>query len=114
MMMWMRTLRWIALFFLAVTVINYPNPFDPRSGQIVTFEGTSDTSTEAMLFLYDMSARLLFSRDPPLAAGTASRITWNGYTVDNQLAGSGLYLYRVVGKAGGTNLARGKVWIINK
>ena len=110
----MKAAKWFALLFLAVTVINYPNPFSPKGGEITTFEGTSSTSTESMLYLYDMSARLLFSQVFPLPAGTASRITWNGYGIDNQLAGNGVYLYRVVELPGKNTVAKGKVWVINQ
>src|SRR3989339_336999 len=101
----MRTAKWFALLFLAVTVINYPNPFDPKNGESATFEGNSSTSTEAILYLYDMSARLLYTSSFPLPGNTVSRITWNGYGNDNQLAGNGIYLYRVVETATKNSLA---------
>ncbi len=110
----MKSARWIALFTLAVAVINYPNPFNPKGGEIATFEGTSNTSTESMLYLYDMSARLLFSQNFPLPGGAVSRISWSGYGNDNQLAGNGVYLYRVVELPGKNTIAKGKVWVINK
>ena len=112
----MRTpiIRWLALFFFAVTVINYPNPFDPKGGENATFECTSDATFEAALCLYDLSAHLLWRDDLSLVGGSSSRAVWNGYDNDNRLVGNGIYLYRLVDRSSGTLLGRGKVWVINR
>lgn len=108
----MKKTSWLLVVLLAVTVINYPNPFSPKTGQTVTLEATSDTTTETSLNIYDLTARLVLQKTFNLAAGT-SRLTWNGYDNDNELASNGVYLYRLINQSDKQPLARGKIWIIN-
>ena len=98
---------------LAVTLINYPNPFNPKGGEIVTFECTPDTTAEAFIYIYDMSARLLLRKAFNLTGGTANKTTWDGYSDYNQLAGSGIYLYQIIDKTM-TRVGKGKIWVINQ
>ena len=102
------------LLLLTVTVINYPNPFNPHSGGITTFESTADQSLEAVVYIYDMSARLCWQKNFSLGGGTTSRTTWDGYTNANELASNGVYLYRVVDQSTRKSLAKGKIWIVNQ
>lgn len=109
----MKQLNWLVVFLLAVTVINYPNPFDPQAGQSTTIECTSDTAMETTLYLYDMSARQVWRHDLSLPSGTTTRISWNGYSNANELVGSGVYVYQIVNRSW-QRVARGKIWVVNR
>ena len=109
----MKHLNWLLILFFTLTIINYPNPFNPKGGEVATFECTSDSALNATLYIYDMSARRLLQQAFNLQVGT-SRTTWNGYTDSNELAGNGVYLYRLIDGATKQSLAKGKLWIINR
>ncbi|KPJ68824.1 hypothetical protein AMJ44_05410 [candidate division WOR-1 bacterium DG_54_3] len=109
----MRTVSWLLVLLLAITVFNYPNPFNPQGGEITTIECTPATTAEAYLYIYDMSARLILRKDFNLQGGIANRTTWNGYSDYNQLVGNGVYLYQIIDKAK-KRIARGKIWVINQ
>ncbi|MBI5399777.1 hypothetical protein HZB07_04100 [Candidatus Saganbacteria bacterium] len=109
----MKRRNWLITLFFAVTIINYPNPFNPAAGQIATFECSSTATTEAFLYIYDMAARLLQRKVFNLQAGATNRITWNGYDANNELVGSSVYLYQLI-DSGKTRLGKGKIWITNR
>ena len=97
-----------------LTLINYPNPFNPKGGQIVTFECFSNSNLETSIYLYDMAARLLWKKNFPLQAATKNRISWDGYNENNELVGNGIYLYRLIDSSSKQQLAKGKIWVINR
>ena len=109
----MKKLSWLFVLLIAVTVINYPNPFNPKGSQICSIECTPDTTTEAFLYIYDMSARKVWQNTFNLTGGIKNTTTWDGYNNYNQLVGNGIYLYWIVDKAK-TRLGRGKIWVINQ
>ena len=109
----MRINRWFFLLLLTITLINYPNPFNPKGKQITTFEVTADASQEAKLYLYDMAAQLLWQTNLSLEKGL-NRFSWNGYNQNNELVGSGIYLCRLVDPSTYKTLAKTKVWVINR
>lgn len=108
----MRKLSWLLTLFLAVSVINYPNPFNPKSGEVTTIECAADTTAEASLYIYDMAARMIAVKTFNLIGGIANRTSWNGYSDFNELAGNGIYLYQIIDKTK-HRVAKGKIWIIN-
>lgn len=110
----MKKFSWLLALLLTVSIINYPNPLNPKGGEIVTFECTSDTTMETTLYLYNMSARLLWQKVFNLQGGATNRLIWNGYSDYNELVGNGIYLYRLVDSATKKSVAKGKVWIINR
>jgi len=109
----MKPINWLLVLLLLITVINYPNPFNPKGGKSATIECITDTTAEATLYLYDMSARLLLRKAFDLQGGSTNRTAWNGYGYDNELVGSGIYLYRIISKDG-TRVGKGKIWVINR
>jgi hypothetical protein len=109
----MKPLSWLLTLLLAISVINYPNPFNPKGGEIVTFECTSDSTLETDLYIYDMSARLLLQKPFNLQSGL-NRLIWNGYSEANERVGTGIYLYRLIEKPAKSSLAKGKIWVINR
>jgi hypothetical protein len=110
----MKKFTWLPLVLLTLTIINYPNPFNPRAGETATFECTPDATAEAQLMIYDLAARLVIRHPVSLRGGVVNRTSWNGYNNDNELAGTGVYLYRLVDAVSKTTLGKGKVWVINK
>jgi hypothetical protein len=111
----MKSFAWLPLILLTIFVINYPNPFNPRGGELATIECQSDTTAEATLYISAMAARRVFQRPVGLqGGGAANRTVWNGYGSDNQLAGTGVYLYRLVDNASKQSLGKGKIWVINR
>jgi hypothetical protein len=109
----MKKAAWLLTLLLAVTVINYPNPFNPKGGEMATIEATSDTSLNASLYVYDMAARLVKKQAVTLVAGAVNRTVWDGYGQNNDLAGNGVYLYRLVDTASKSTIGKGKIWVIN-
>ncbi|MBU0671969.1 MAG: T9SS type A sorting domain-containing protein [Candidatus Margulisbacteria bacterium] len=109
----MKKLSWLLTLILAATVINYPNPFNPVGGQATTFECTSDTTTEALLYIYDMSARLMQRMNFNLQGGVTNKTGWDGYSYSNEIVGNGIYLYQVV-TTSGQRVGKGKIWVINQ
>lgn len=109
----MKKLSWLFIFLLTITVINYPNPFNPKGGQITTIECTPDTTAEAFLYIYDMGARFILRKAFNLQGGTVNQTTWDGYSDYNELVGNGIYLYLILDKAK-NRVGKGKIWVINK
>ncbi len=101
------------VLLLAVLVTNYPNPFNPKGGQITTIECNADTTTEAFLYIYDLSARLVLRKEFNLQGGSTSRTLWDGYSDYNELVGNGIYLYQIIDKSR-NRIAKGKIWVINQ
>ena len=108
----MKRRSWLLTLFFAITIINYPNPFNPYAGQVATFECTSDRTTEASLYIYNMAAQLLQRKPFNLQTGV-NRVTWNGSDANNDLVGTGLYLYQLIDN-GKQRLGRGKILVVNQ
>ena len=109
-----RRFTWLLTGWLALTVINYPNPANPLGGQLVTFECTGAATGEAQLYIYDMAARLKRRISFPLQGGNAiNRTSWNGYSESNEPVGTGIYLYQLIG-AGQVRLGKGKIVVVNR
>jgi len=107
-----KRLNWLLVFLLAVTVFNYPNPFSPLNNETTTIACTSDTTTEAIIYIYDMAARLVLRQDFNLDGSTLNNLTWNGFSGYNSPVGNGIYPYQIISKLG-RRLARGKIWVVN-
>ncbi len=109
----MKKSNWILIFLLAATVFNYPNPFNPKGGQTTSIECTTDTTTEAFIYIYDMSARFIAIKPFNLLGGVKNQISWDGYSDYNQLVGNGIYFYQIIDKTR-KRVGRGKIWVINQ
>ncbi|MFA6431550.1 MAG: T9SS type A sorting domain-containing protein [Candidatus Margulisiibacteriota bacterium] len=102
---------WLFVILLTVSVINYPNPFNPKGGESTTFECSSDANLNASIYLYDMTAKLLWHKAFPLQNGT-TKTSWNGYSDENEQVKNGVYLYRIVSDK--STVSKGKVWVVNQ
>lgn len=109
----MKKSNWLLILLLAVTLINYPNPFNPKGGETTTIECTTDTTAEAFLYIYDMAAGFILRKDFNLQGGSSNRVTWDGYSNYNELVGNGIYLYQIIDKAR-NRIGKGKIWVINQ
>lgn len=108
----MKLSSWLLVLLLAVTVFNYPNPFSPLDGDTTTIVCTSDTTEEAVLYIYDMAARLVLRQNVSLDGSTIVNVTWDGFSGFNKLVGNGIYPYQIISRVG-RRLARGKIWVVN-
>jgi flagellar hook assembly protein FlgD len=104
---------WLLIFFWIIAITNYPNPFNPKGGEVATFECSAEASTNAVMYIYDAAARLMARKDWTLAAGGTSRTTWDGYSDFHERVGNGIYLYQVL-DAARNRLGKGKIWVINR
>ena len=109
----MRKYSWLLVFLLTFSVINYPNPFNPKGGEITNIDCKTDKAASAFLYIYDMSARLLVKKSFDLQTGVTNRFVWNGYSDYNEKVGTGIYLYQIADQAN-HRLGKGKIWVINK
>lgn len=109
----MKISGWLLTLALLITVINYPNPFNPKGGESATIKCTADTTVDSTLYIYNLSAQLVTKKSFPLTGGTASTLTWDGYSDANERAATGLYIYQIIG-ANHDRLAKGKIWVINR
>ncbi len=109
----MRPFSWLLILLLAVSVTNYPNPFNPKGSQITTIECAPDTTAEAFLYIYDMGGQFVLRKDFDLEGGSTNRITWDGYSNYNELVGNGIYLYQIIDKSK-NRVGKGKIWVINR
>jgi hypothetical protein len=81
---------------------NYPNPFNPRT--TISFDVPGTTEERTKLSIYDLRGRLIrILIDQPLHPGSHT-ITWDGRTETGELAGSGVYIYKL--EAGGRTASR--------
>ena len=110
----MRKLSWLAVFLLTITIFNYPNPFNPKGGEVTTFECRTDATIEATIYLYDMSARLILQRIFNIQSGRVNLTAWNGYSDSNEIVSNGIYLYRLIDSSTKKSVGKGKVWVINR
>lgn len=97
--------------------INSPNPFDPAR-ETTTIMYKLPYATDAIVIIFSTTAEKLWQRSYPSGfnggrAGDNS-ITWNGITDFSELASNGLYLIRVIDRASGRTMARGKVAVIRR
>ena len=109
----MRPFSWLLIFLLAVSVINYPNPLNPKGGEVEKFDCTLAATTEAFLYIYDLAARIIYQTPFNLQGGSTNRVTWNGYNGYHEPVGNGIYLYQIIDQAR-HRIGKGKIWVINK
>ena len=97
--------------------INSPNPFDPAR-ETTTIMYKLPYATDVIAVIFSTTAEKLWQRTYPSGfnggrAGDNS-ITWNGINDFSELASNGLYLFRVIDRASGRTMARGKVAVIRR
>jgi hypothetical protein len=110
----MKKRSWLLIFLLTITITNYPNPFNPKGGEIATFECRTDASLETTIYLYDMSARLIMQKIFNVQSGRVNLTSWNGYSEANEIVSNGIYLYRLIDNSTKKSVGKGKVWVINR
>ena len=99
--------------------IVYPNPFNPiaeQTGQpnasaikAVTIAFDPGTSTQVGVYIYDMTAKLVYRE-----VVSGSQMTWNGYDRYQNLVGDGAYILRIVDEDSKRVIASAKILVIKK
>ncbi|MCX5726697.1 MAG: carboxypeptidase regulatory-like domain-containing protein [Candidatus Saganbacteria bacterium] len=95
------------------TPYNYPNPFKPASGEKTTILYSLSTNTDAKLYIYDVTGKLVTSLLCP--AGTLggwkgeNPIEWDGKGQLGRFCGNGVYIYFIT--SNGKVLGKGQLVI---
>lgn len=110
----------LVLWFLAacsagaITVLNYPNPFNPGAGQTTSIEYTLDENTDVTIYIFDPINHLIKKIPCPKGAtGGGSgynQVPWDGYTDFDEIAANDVYIARVV--AGGRQIGKCKIVVL--
>ena len=74
---------------------NFPNPFTPST----TIEYTLSERSSAVLGIYDAAGGLIARLDQGVREAGTHRVEWNGRAAKGRLVGSGVYFYRLEGRA---------------
>ena len=95
------------------TPYNYPNPFKPTSGEKTTILYSLSTNTDAKLYIYDVTGKLVTSLLCP--AGTIgglkgeNPLEWDGKGQLGRVCGNGVYIYFIT--SNGKVLGKGQMVI---
>jgi len=108
----------------------WPNPFNPLADAItasdvktanIAFNPGSATNFD--IYIYDMTGRLVQHRSVNIGAADASaralawdgtQAVWTGYDANNNLAGDGVYILRIVDHDSKRLIAKGKILVIKQ
>lgn len=97
------------------TMVNYPNPFDPTKG-LTTIVFDLPENADTTLLIFNISAELIYKQDfsSGFNGGKAGNnsISWNGFSAFGEMAANGVYFTRIVDKAHGKILAKGKIAVL--
>jgi hypothetical protein len=89
--------------------LNYPNPFDPAAGTMISYYLTKGTNISINIF--DITGNVIVKKDygPGVQGGMAgyNEVAWDGKSGNGEYIGNGIYLYLIIGD--GRVLAKGKL-----
>ena len=98
----------------AGSLVNHPNPFNPEretTSIIYKLVGNKDVS----LLVFNISAELVYKQDLPSGSNGGkdgdNSVTWNGSNSFGEVCANGVYFARLVDKATGKIIAKGKIAI---
>jgi hypothetical protein len=98
----------------AITVLNYPNPFNPAAGQTTSIEYTLGENTDITIYIFNPINHLIKKISCPKGATGGSsdynQVPWDGYTDFNELAANDVYIARVI--SGGKQLGKCKIVVL--
>jgi len=91
------------------TIIAYPTPFNPNSGNPLKVEFDPGSATNIGVYLFDMTAKLV-KRDN-ISVG---QFTWDGRDTYGMPVGDGVFLVRIVNNENQSLIAKGKILVVKK
>jgi hypothetical protein len=98
----------------AITVLNYPNPFNPAAGQTTSIEYSLGEHTDITIYIFNPINHLIKKISCPKATTGGSsgynQVPWDGYTDFSELAANDVYIARVV--AGGRQIGKCKIVVL--
>gem|GEM_PF-870851 len=93
-------------------VPNYPNPFDPNNDEETRIVIEPKQNGVVGVYVYDITARLVFRHTQYMTAGSYNEVIWNGDTYYNEIADNGVYLVRVIDEGSRKMIGKGKIMVI--
>jgi len=98
----------------AITVLNYPNPFNPAAGQTTSIEYTLGENTDITIYIFNpinqLTKKISCPRGSTGGSSGYNQVPWDGYTDFNELAANDVYIARVV--AGGKQIGKCKIVVL--
>lgn len=96
-----------------VSIISYPNPFNPNRPESVTIAYKMAQDVEVKVYIFDITGQLM--RTITISSSNRgpdgmSRVSWDGRSNFGDVVENGVYLVRIV--AGGTTFAKTKVMVL--
>ncbi|MFH1390309.1 MAG: IPT/TIG domain-containing protein [Candidatus Margulisiibacteriota bacterium] len=91
------------------TIIAYPTPFNPNSGNPLKVEFDPGSATNIGVYIFDMTARLVKRENI-----TGGQFTWDGKDMYNLTVGDGVFLVRIVNNENQSLIAKGKILVVKK
>ncbi len=97
---------------VATWITNYPNPFS--SSTTIRFQHNMASAFSAVLEIYDVTGRLVFTTPMEVRDMHTAEVQWNGTDVSGFQLGSGIYsaVVRMTDVRGGSRDVRGKLALI--
>jgi hypothetical protein len=96
-------------------IYNYPNPFSPMSGANTTIQYTLSKDATVTVLIYDITGhetkRMRFNSGTNGARGGTNQISWDGRSLGGQVAGNGMYLYKII--SGNGVIGSGKLVVLD-
>lgn len=96
------------------TVLNYPNPFNPATGQETEIEYQLTRDAAVVIYIFNTVGQLIKKIDcaSGFTGGSAgyNKVAWNGYSDFAEIAGNDIYLVRIV--SGGSVIGRTKIAVL--
>jgi len=95
---------------------NYPNPFSPMSGGATTIQYTLSSDATITIIIYDITGhevkRMKFGGGSAGGRGGTNQASWNGKTLGGEVAGNGIYLYKII--SGNNVIGSGKLVVFDQ
>jgi len=94
---------------------NYPNPFKPMSGGATNIQYVLSRDSSITLVIYDITGhetkRMRFSSGINGGRGGVNQVSWNGRSLGGDVAGNGMYLYKII--SGDRVIGSGKLVVLD-
>lgn len=95
-------------------VLNYPNPFNPATGQTTEINYELNVNADIVIYIYDLIGRPIKKITCP--SGTEgghagyNRVTWNGWSDFNEIVANEVYIARIT--QGGKQIGKCKIAVL--